>query len=583
MICLCDLIGLNEEIFLKIIKTKLLHSLCCEAMSKYSCKFVNDNSDLYNEIKQRLAQTKSPRLDEKPSFLSPLNVDVPGPGHYSVSETLSPLSAIQSIKFAKAKRFPDESLASERQPTLSNASNNHLIGFDTSVSYSQANSLRTLEATEKNSRIRYITARAQNKAQFCSFSKARRVIDLNLGECNEVGPGAYDVSITSQTDRPGFSFGSKWNSLFRGSISPGPLAYRPEASDIRANHKTVRGPVMAKPREKSPELREPLNKPPLDENHHKSSNGGSSSPKQSRPKIKFMGTGPKIALLPKETLDYPGPGAYEISSSFTDRERQDHKNSKLYPSFGKPSQSLKWFKEELPGPAEYYPSPIDNHKGKIKIGTSKRPGFFDPKKQVEVILNEEKLKRLRRLENLEKAKAEREKLLKVARPARPLKSRKLYFDELVEKSDSGPGFSYDVEKYKKFGSNISGGKIGKSERRFMKEIEEAKNTPGPGKYDIAKEEAMKPVADIKFSTSKRQDIFVKKDSYNIPGVGNYDVNNVSWSAKGGIMGQSKKGLTEEKIEKVEKPETFYQFIEQLDQKLEEIVTRENNRIQNSPW
>ena len=161
-------------------------------------------------------------------------------------------------------------------------------------------------------------------------------------------------------------------------------------------------------------------------------------------------------------------------------------------------------------------------------------------------------------------------------------ARKLYFDELIAKAENGPGFSYDIAKYNQIGSSKGVGVIGKSERKFMKEIEETKNMPGPGMYEIAKKDIPKQ-GYVKFSTSERTNIFVNKESLNIPGVGAYEVGSKNKGPKGGLIGHSRKDLNEKRVEKQERIDSLYEFFESLDHRIEEMIEREKKKIQQDIW
>ena len=126
------------------------------------------------------------------------------------------------------------------------------------------------------------TFRNKNTTRYGSFAKSRRETDLNIGEINAVGPGAYNAKLLSPSSNPGFSFGGKWNSsLDQSSDIPGPSTYRPEVVDIKANHKQSKGSAISKSERSFPEIKEIMKQVPNGKNYYKSSHFTSFTTKQS--------------------------------------------------------------------------------------------------------------------------------------------------------------------------------------------------------------------------------------------------------------------------------------------------------------
>ena len=550
-------------------------------MSKISVRYDN-TKDIYDQIKENLAAVSS-RMPKKLEFLNCKIDDIPGPGHYTLSEVNSPLYSSKAMKFTKADRFLATQTTARTESDRQLTNYPSLISKDEGSQYFQSpqetmrlgSSIRfeEIQATEAKSNIQ-----SKNATFYGSFSKAERKFSLKTGVENKVGPADYNVTMYSPRNRTGISFGSRLNSLACNSLSPGPGTYAPEKVIINANHKDQKGPMIPKSDTKAHELKSILKNPPLGDAYYQTSQFDNFKSKKS-PRDKTFGTSPRISSLEKFQLLTPGPGTYTINKQTNNL--QSTLNTKYFPSFGKPRSSRPWLNEELPGPSDYEAKQADaNSKIKIKIGTSKRPGFFDPKKQIDIILNGEKLKRVKRREKVEELRAEKAEKEKIELSKwKPAPQRKLYFDQLVEKADEGPAF-YDISKYNQIGSNSKGGGVmGKSERKFMKEIEDAKNTPGPGMYEVAKSDVQKSTTEVKFSTSERTSLFVNKDSLNVPGVGNYNVTSKGSSIKGGIIMSSKKESLHSKAETQEKVETFYDFIESLDDRLDKMIEIEKQKIQ----
>ena len=542
----------------------------------YEIEYVNDKN-MYDEIKQKLTATDQKRPKKPEIFHSNADLDIPGPGYYGISDLRSTFYASRSTKFTKAERF----LKTQRFPTKSQSISQTIEKKSPKTEESLFYSPRApiTSTTSIGIHVDLINTdsglKSKNTTRYGSFSKAERKFMITQRDDDKVGPGSYNVTAYSPHNKTGFSFGGRTNSLVGRSLSPGPGTYAPEKVTITANHVSPKGPLIMKADSKTLALKTMLKQPPFGESYYQNSYYSSFNVKKSPKEKKTFGSASKLAPLKKSQLITPGPGAYNIADPLSTQLNNSKTDFKYHPSFGKPYSPRPWLKEELPGPGDYSIAESDRGKVKIKIGTSKRPGFFDPKKQAEIILNEEKLKRLKRLEKLEALKAEREKV-RTNRP-KHVSSRKLYFDVLVEKAEEGPGFSYDIAKYNQIGSSKGGGVIGKSERKFMKEIEEAKNTPGPGTYELSAIDLLKQQSEVKFPLSERPNIFVAKESYNIPGVGSYEVR-TKFSSKGGAI-LSRKDLSEHKTEKVERIESIYEFFDTLDERIEEMMEKEKKKIQ----
>ena len=540
----------------------------------------SEEDDIYAQIKSRLEEL----APKNTSFIynSPRN-DVPGPGHYSIK---AEASRTQKISFPIAPRFTDglNNIKSPRRPSENSEStlimksmSTHSIRNDTIIGeFNNVDSIAS-ERSATHSKLAFLTQHKHNsKANTTqlrgSFPKAPRKLDLSI-QSPSLGP-VYKPVLSPTTSA--YSFGRKLSPLNAKVASPGPGSYRPEACKIESKYTGNRGAVILKGEKHT--LVEPPKDLPQGPNYYLYSHYTSFNP--AKAKGPSLGYGSKYDFVTKSQKDIPGPGAYTVTSSLSNLHSSQEQHRNEFPSLGRPNDT-KHFKEFIPGPGEYNPVPVVTSPS-AKIGTSKRPGHFDPKKEIEVAFSEEKMKRLMRLEKrLTELAALAEKKSDAKRVRRQIKKRILLFEELA-KANLSPGFVYNITHFQ-IGKNTKGAKFGKDTKDGLgKQLKEKIKLPGPAEYDVNKADSMKQSSvEGTFGNAKRPEIFVKYDSENIPGVGNYDPL-IETAKKGGMFTRAKKGLndsrTEERWEQAQqgntKTEDFYTFIENLDSHLEALFKKQ---------
>lgn len=548
-------------------------------MKRHQSEPVNNTNSIYDEIRERLteAMKRVPKYEKLTTF-SQSNTDIPGPGEYEISNSKLAFPSARSVKFLASGRFPKESSLPSIAPL--NNTVDTIISDQISFSPPQKgySAIEKNFITLQNTSQGHTTILSHNKSLSGSFSKANRDTRLTNAEILDVSPAHYHLKsfITPQNKKSGFSFGQKLNTSSDNVHTPGPGTYRVESVEINANHLRKQGPIILKSDSDALEAKQILKRSPVGNAYYQHSQFSCFNPEQSR--APSLGYGQKVNLA--SVNDIPGPGSYNLTPSPKNKEKSNPVTSQNFPSFGKPHSTRIWIQEHLPGPGEYdLIKESESNRGKFTFGTSKRPGLVEPRKEPEVDLTEPRFKKLLKVEAI--ASARSSNLQMKLKPTQEFtRFRKLIFDEIIEKSLNSPGFVYDVSKYGQIGSNKQGAKIGKSERGYVKALEQAKSIPGPGEYDAWKERELKHHKhhkEQKVSETKRPEHFVHKESYNIPGVGKYMVKNPTWGGKGGIIPQTKKDVAEvfgdnkQKKEK-KKQDSYFDFLQNLDSKLDKAIS-----------